>query len=197
MITGHFALATGTKAAASRLPLWVLLLGSFWLDVIFIFLFAAGIEGLTQVDPAHAAYGGALIHAYYTHSLVGALVIAALTGWLVTRWWGRQGGLVIGAVIFSHWLLDLLVHRPDLPILPGNLGNLPLLGLGLWEYPWLSAAVELAMVVVGVYLYYRRASQLPTAPGATAQQQRRRVLTATAATGVLLVLLLAADVLAL
>ncbi len=197
MITGHFSLATGTKAVAPRLPLWALLLASFWLDVIFIFLFAAAIEGLTQVDPAHPAYGGALIHAYYTHSLVGALAIAALTGWLVTRWWGRQGGLVIGAVVFSHWVLDLLVHRPDLPILPGNLGNLPLLGLGLWNYPWLSAAVELAMVLIGVYLYYQRASQLPTAPGDTAQQQRRRVLTATLTTFALLVLLLAVDLLAL
>jgi hypothetical protein len=67
MIAGHFGLATGVKAGAPRLPLWALLLSSFLLDVIFIALFAAGIESFTQIDPAHPAYGGALIHAYYTH----------------------------------------------------------------------------------------------------------------------------------
>ncbi|MCE7985016.1 MAG: permease [Caldilinea sp. CFX5] len=197
MIAGHFGLATGVKAGAPRLPLWALLLSTFWLDVIFIFLFAAGIEGLTQIDPAHPSYGGALIHAYYTHSLVGALLIAAITGGIAGLWWGRQGGLVIAAVIFSHWLLDLLVHRPDLPILPGNAGNLPLLGFGLWEYPVFSAALELALVLVGVYLYYRRASQLPAPSGVAPSQQRGRVWLASVGTLLLLLLVLTLDLLSL
>jgi hypothetical protein len=197
MIAGHFGLATGVKAGAPRLPLWVLLLSSFLLDVIFIVLFAAGIESFTQIDPAHPAYGGALIHAYYTHSLVGALLIAAVAGLIASRFWGRQGGTVIGAVVFSHWILDLIVHRPDLPILPGNLGNLPLLGFGLWNYPVVSAMVELALVLGGAYLYYRSAIQLPVSPGSSSSTQRRRVLTASAVTTLLLLLLLASDVLAL
>jgi hypothetical protein len=56
-------------------------------------------------------------------------------------------------VVFSHWLLDLLVHRPDLPILPGNAGGLPLLGLGLWRTPWASVVAELALVVAGAATY--------------------------------------------
>lgn len=197
MIAGHFGLAAGVKAKAPHLPLWALMLATFWLDVIFIILFPFGIESLTQVDPAHPAYGGALIHAYYTHSLVGALLIAAATGALAGRLWGQRGGIVIGAVVFSHWVLDLLVHRPDLPILPGNAGNLPLLGFGLWEIPVASAIVELALVLGGAYLYYRRAAQLPVPAGSNAHDQRRRVLTAGLVTTGLLLLLLLSDVLGL
>jgi hypothetical protein len=197
MGAGHYGLAAGVKAWAPRLPLWALLLATYLLDVIFIFLFAAGVEGLEQIDPAHPAYGGALIHAYYTHSLVGALLIAAVGGWLASRRWGQRGGMIIAMVVFSHWILDLIVHRPDLPILPGNLGDLPLIGLGLWEFPAGSAIAELALVVAGAFLYYRSARQLPVPPGQLPGEHRRRVMTASIVTTVLLLLILVADVLSL
>ena len=194
MIAGHYGLAAGVKSWAPRLPLWSLMLSTFLLDVVFIFLNAAGLEYITPADPALGnGYGNALIHAYYTHSLVGALLIAAIAGALAGRRWGRRGGITIAAVVFSHWILDLLVHRPDLPILPGNAGNLPLLGFGLWQVPLISALIELALVLGGAYLYYRSATGLPSAQGS----QRRRALTASGVTGALLLLLLASDLLGL
>jgi hypothetical protein len=69
---------------------------------------------------------------------------------------------VLGAVVFSHWLLDLVVHRGDLPILPGNAGDLPRLGFGLWRVPAASVLVELALVVAGAWLYWRAAVQTST-----------------------------------
>ena len=54
---------------------------------------------------------------------------------------------------------DLVVHRQDMPILPGNIGNLPLLGLGLWNYPWMALALEVVLGVVGLAIYFRWASQ--------------------------------------
>jgi hypothetical protein len=65
--------------------------------------------------------------------------------------------VIIGLVSFSHWVLDLVVHRPDLPILPGNMLDLPRLGFGVWRYPAASAAVELAILLAGAYLYWRAA----------------------------------------
>jgi membrane-bound metal-dependent hydrolase YbcI (DUF457 family) len=198
MIAGHYGLAAGVKTWAPRLPLWALMLSTFLLDVVFIFLNIAGIEYLTPVDPARAnSYGGVLIHAYYTHSLIGALLIAAVAGWIASRRWGQQSGLVIAAVVFSHWILDLVVHRPDLPILPGNAGNLPLLGFGLWQLPAISALAELVLVLAGGYLYYRSATRLPIAPNTNSASQRRRVLTASGVTAALLLLLLASDFLGL
>ncbi|GAA3201869.1 permease [Dactylosporangium siamense] len=156
MMAGHFALAAAVKAGQPRTPLWALMLATQLLDVIFVILFlAGGVEGLTDVTGG--SYGEALIHAYWTHSLIGALGIAAAAAGVAGWRWGRRPGLVIGATVFSHWLLDLLVHRADLPILPGNAGDLPLLGLGLWRTPWASAAVELALVLTGAVLYLRSA----------------------------------------
>ena len=194
MIAGHYGLAAATKSYAPRLPLWSLMLSTFLLDVVFIFLNVAGLEYITPADPALGnSYGNALIHAYYTHSLIGALLIAAVAGALAGWRWGRRGGMIIAAVVFSHWVLDLLVHRPDLPILPGNAGNLPLLGFGLWQVPLISALAELALVLGGAYLYYRSATGLPSAQG----NQRRRALTASGVTAALLLLLLVSDVLGL
>jgi membrane-bound metal-dependent hydrolase YbcI (DUF457 family) len=198
MTPGHFGLAAGVKAWNPRLPLWALFLSTYLLDIIFVILLPFGIEGLTPIDPARPnAYGGSLIHAEYTHSLVGALLIAAVAGWLASRRWGKRGGMGIAAVVFSHWILDLLVHRPDLPILPANLGDLPLLGFGLWQVPVVSAIIELALVIGGAYLYFRSAQRLPKSPHMEAGNQRRRVLAASGVTATLLVLLLLTTLLGL
>ena len=196
MVAGHFGLAAGIKKIAPRLPLWALLLASFFLDVVFIFFAAGGVEKIIPVDPANPnAYGGSLIQAYYTHSLVGALIISAISGLFAGWRWGRQGGYVIAGVVFSHWLLDLLVHRPDLPIFPGNIGNLPFLGFGLWQYPAISAIMELILVIGGTWFYYRAAMQ--AAQESPNSEQRRRAMTSTVGVAVLLVLLLVSNVLGL
>jgi uncharacterized BrkB/YihY/UPF0761 family membrane protein len=56
--------------------------------------------------------------------------------------------------------LDLFVHRADLPVLPGNIGDLPRLGLGLWRYPLVSFSIELALVLLGAWLYWRAANRV-------------------------------------
>jgi hypothetical protein len=195
MVAGHFGLAAGIKKLAPRLPLWSLLLATFFLDVVFIFFAAAGLERITPADPANPdVYGGSLIQAYYTHSLVGALLISAVTGLFAGWRWGKRGGYVIAGVVFSHWILDLIVHRPDLPILPGNFGNLPLLGFGLWQYPTVSAMIELVLVIGGTWFYYRAAKQAAEA-STNQKEQRRRALTSTIGVAVLLLLLLTSNVL--
>ncbi|GAA3212797.1 permease [Nonomuraea helvata] len=158
MFVGHFGLAAAVKATQSRVPLWSLMLATQFLDVIFVVLYlAGGIESFQAVAPG--TYGEALIDARYTHSLLGALLLSALYGSLSAWRWGRRTGWVLGAVVFSHWLLDLLVHRADLPLLPGNAGGLPLLGLGLWQVPWATAVVEGVLLVAGAVLYFRSVRQ--------------------------------------
>ena len=196
MVAGHFGLAAGVKSQVPAAPLWALMLASQWLDVFFVPLFLAGIETTDAVDPANPnVYGGSVIHAVYTHSLVGAVLLSALAGVLAWGPWGRRVGGVIAAVAFSHWLLDLLVHRADLPILPGNAGGLPLLGFGLWRVPVAAATLELVLVLGGAYLYYRRATQLPPAGAEDRGEHRRRVLTASAVVTGLMLLTLVANLL--
>ncbi|HEY2902980.1 MAG TPA: permease, partial [Polyangia bacterium] len=128
-----------------------------WLDVVFVPLFVAGVETIVPLPGTKGGYGEGIIHADYTHSLVGALLLAALFGAGAAARWGRRAGLVLGAVVLSHWVLDLLVHRHDMPLLPANAGGLPLLGFGLWQFPNLTATVELALVVAGGGWYWRAA----------------------------------------
>jgi len=189
MFAGHFGLAAAvTGRKAPRVPLWALMLATQLLDIAFVPLLLTGVEGIDAV-PGKEGYGSSLIHADYTHSLVGALVLSVLAAGLALRRWGRSGAWTVGAVVFSHWLLDLLVHRPDLPILPANWGDLPLLGLGLWRYPAICGVVEALLVAAGAYFYVR------SLPKSQARRQRRSSLTAGIVMSVLLVASFASDLL--
>jgi uncharacterized membrane protein len=158
VIAGHFGLATAVKARERSVPLWLLLLGCQWLDVVFVPLFVAGVERIEPLAGTHpGAYGGGVIYADYTHSLVGAVLLSVLFGALVRPRYGRRASVVLALVSFSHWLLDLAVHRADLPLLPGNAGALPRLGFGLWQFPAVSALLELVLVLAGSLLYWRAA----------------------------------------
>jgi membrane-bound metal-dependent hydrolase YbcI (DUF457 family) len=150
MIAGHYGLAAIVKSREPQLPLWALMLSTELLDVVFLALLPFGIESFS----GGSGYGEGIISADYTHSLVGAVAISLLAAIIAAIPWGRRNGLIIGAMVFSHWVLDLIVHRGDMPLLPGNAGDFPRLGLSLWSIPLLSAAIELALVVVGSYLYY-------------------------------------------
>lgn len=166
MIAGHFGLAAAVKGREPQVPLWSLMLATVWLDVVFVPLLVLGVETIAVADGEEAGYGHAIIHAEYTHSLLGALLLSAVFGGVVARRWGLRTGWILGGVSFSHWLLDLLFHRADMPWLPANWGDLPRLGLGLWRQPALSAAIEAALVVLGAWLYWRAVASLPEKQGA-------------------------------
>ena len=157
MIAGHFGLAAGVKAHRPAVPLWALMLATQWLDVVFVPLFLTHVERIDVIGGGPAGYGNGIIHADYTHSLVGAVVLSLVFA-LPAAWrWGRRAATVLGAVVFSHWLLDLLVHRHDMPLLPGAPAGTPLFGFGLWRWPLVTAAAELALVLWGSVAYLRAA----------------------------------------
>src|SRR5262249_34205120 len=91
--------------------------------------------------------------------------LSALFGVVSAARWGRRTGAVLGGVVFSHWVLDLLVHRADMPLLPGGVGALPRLGFGLWRWPAATAAIELSLVLAGTYFYTRAAMETVRAAG--------------------------------
>jgi membrane-bound metal-dependent hydrolase YbcI (DUF457 family) len=156
MIAGHFGFAAAVKSRETATPLLALMLAAVWLDIVFIPLFLGGIETLQKVAGA-GSYGGNVIHADYTHSLVGAALLSIAFGIPAAWAWGARSGIVVGLVSFSHWLLDLVVYRGDLPVLPGNIGRFPTLGFGLWRSPAISAGIEVILVIAGAALYWRAA----------------------------------------
>ena len=151
MFVGHFALGVATKKLAPTMPIWMLFLAPQFMDLMFVPLVALGIESFEL-----GAYGHLTLNILYSHSLVGALVIAVVAYWIGNKFWkSSRGGIILAALSFSHWILDVLVHRPDMPILPGNLGDFPLLGFGLWDFEIGVLATEVAMAAFAVILYFR------------------------------------------
>lgn len=186
MFAGHFGIAAAVRAKSPEVPLWALMVATQLIDIAFVPLLLTGVE--TIDSSAGIGYGEGVIHADYTHSLVGMLFIAVLAALAAARAWGKRAGIIIGAVVASHWVLDLIVHRADLPILPGNLGNLPLLGFELWKFPLWSAAAELLIVAVGFVMYaqsLRRRNILT--------QNKVRVWTTASIMGILLTMSLISD----
>lgn len=154
MFAGHFGLAASVQGAISnkQIPVWAFMISTQLPDLAFMVFYVLGLE--TFGEPIQGTpYGSFQID--YSHSLLGILIISYLAGWIAARFWGKQGGIIIGLVSFSHWILDLLVHVPDLPILPDNIGNLPYLGLGLWRYPLVAVMLEGMLVGAGMILYSR------------------------------------------
>ena len=157
MVLGHFGVAAAVKPSAPEVPIWAMMLSAQAMDIAVIPMLVLGLESITP-----GPYGQSVINAYYTHSVVGALIIAAIMFAIGKAAWKTElAAWTMGLLSASHWVLDLVVHRQDMPVLPGNVGNLPLLGLGLWNYPWMALATEIVLAVIGLVIYFRWASQQP------------------------------------
>jgi membrane-bound metal-dependent hydrolase YbcI (DUF457 family) len=150
---GHFGVGFGAKSAAPKTSLGTLLLASQLIDLLWPTLLLVGVErvaitpGITRVVPLD------FTHYPISHSLAAVLLWAVLFGvaYQALRRYPR-GALVCAIAVVSHWLLDLLTHRPDLPLVPGSDARV---GLGLWGSLPATLLVELAVFAVGVFLYLR------------------------------------------
>jgi hypothetical protein len=150
MFLGHFAMGVATKPLAPKLPVWALLLAPQLMDLLFLPLVALGVEGY---EPG--AYGHDVLDASYTHSLVGALLIAFAAFLAARAAWNTSSALILAALSFSHWVIDLFVHHQDMPLLPGNLAGFPMLGFGLWDFEYAVFGLEVLMAATGVAVYFR------------------------------------------
>jgi hypothetical protein len=153
MFIGHYGPAFGAKAAAPRIPLWVLFVAVQFLDVVWSILVLCGVEKLRIVPGLMQGSALDLYYMPYTHGLIGALALSILFAAAVAAFFREQRGrvfLVCALAVFSHWILDLVVHRPDLWIYDGVK-----LGFGLWRWIWISLPLELATLLAGAWLYAR------------------------------------------
>jgi len=145
MFVGHYAAAFAAKAIEPKAPMWTLAAAAQLVDIGWSAFIIAGIER-ASVDPALPGSTLVLEHMPWTHSLPAALVwsiAAALLVKLLLRlpvW----ASVVVGLTVFSHWLLDWLVHRPDLELWIGG----PRVGLALWNYPVPEQALEIGLLAV-------------------------------------------------
>jgi hypothetical protein len=152
MFIGHHAVAFAAKAAAPRAGLGALFLATTWIDLIWPILLLLHVE-LVQIAPGNTRFTPlAFVYYPYTHSLLAVVLwaIGFAAAYFAYRR-DRRAALVAGAVVLSHWVLDFIVPRPDLPLFLDRMK----VGLGLWNFVLATMVLELAMFAAGVALYLR------------------------------------------
>jgi hypothetical protein len=154
MFIGHFALGFGAKKFAPQVSLGILFLACQLADLIWPNLVLLGIETL-EIQPGATAMTPLDFSSYpYSHSLIALLLWSFIfaTLYLALSRSGLKAAIVIAALVLSHWFLDVLTHRPDMPI---TLGESPKIGAGLWNYPMIAIPFELLLFGIGVWFYQR------------------------------------------
>jgi membrane-bound metal-dependent hydrolase YbcI (DUF457 family) len=153
MFIGHFAVGFGLKRVAPRAPLTLLIVAATLLDLLWPILLWLGLERV-RIAPGTTAFTPLDFESYpISHSLLTVVGWAALLGAgyaAVSR--DRRGAWWVGFGVLSHWLLDWITHRPDLPLVPWGTTKV---GMGLWNWPTATIVTEWAMFVAGLTLYLR------------------------------------------
>jgi hypothetical protein len=150
MFIGHFAVALAAKKLSPKTSLGTLVLGAQFADFLWPVLLLTGLEqvriapGTTRVTPLD------FVSYPISHSLVTQLgwgALLALVYYALRR--SLRGAWVVGACVPTHWVLDWIVHRPDMPLWPGG----PRVGLGLWDSLPVTITVEYGLLIAGVAIY--------------------------------------------
>ena len=153
MFVGHYGISFAVKRVDRAIPLWVLFLAVQWLDVVWAPLVLLGIEKVRIVPGFTATNPLDLYYMPFTHSLIAALLwsVAGMGAWRLLRHASWSSSQFIGLAIFSHWILDCVVHVPDLPLYDNTMK----VGLGLWNRPILAFGLEATVLLLATLLYLR------------------------------------------
>ena len=157
MFIGHYGPAIWDAQRGHSQPLLTLSQGFIAVQAMD---FTAGFLTLLGIEGTHMMDGVPLFHIPWSHSLLGASVIAVITAFIfraLKSSIGKKGFWIVAALAFSHWPLDLLVHRPDLPLYPG--GDY-MMGFALWDYAWPSFIAE-ALLLGGALLWWLKVTRGP------------------------------------
>jgi hypothetical protein len=152
MFVGHYGVSYAAKFVGPRVPFWVWFIAVQWMDVVWSVLVISGIEKLHIVPGFTEANAYDLYYMPYTHGLPESIAISLVLGVIVAMFTSGDRAMtifVVAAASFSHWLLDLIVHVPDLPLYD----NTAKVGLGLWRHVTLSFPLELIVLGFGAWLY--------------------------------------------
>lgn len=151
MFIGHFGVALAAKRVAPKTSLGILILAAQFLDFLWPVLLLLGIEHVRIAPGITSASPFDFVDYPISHSLLMVIVWSILFGgfYYALSHYGR-GALVVATAVISHWLLDFIVHRPDLALWPGGQARF---GLGLWNSWPATIAVEVLFFGGGLWTY--------------------------------------------
>lgn len=153
MFIGHFAVGLAAKSVKPTISLGTYFIAVQFVDLLWPTLLILGIEQVA-IEPGNTAMTPLnFIHYPISHSLLMA-VVWSLCGFILYYLFKKdsKGGLIIAACVASHWVLDFITHRPDLPL---EFSETTKVGLGLWNNKVLTIAAEMLLFVAGLFLYIR------------------------------------------
>jgi hypothetical protein len=150
MFIGHYALGLAAKRIAPRTSLGTLIAAPTLADLLWPAFLLLGWERVSSVGGANPFLTLRFDSYPISHSLLALIGWGVLFGGLYRIRTGyARGALVVGLLVVSHWVLDYIVHIPDLPLYPGS-GKV---GLGMWRSPAATVIVEAVMIIAGIALY--------------------------------------------
>jgi len=157
MFIGHFGAAFAAKKIDKSVSLGTLIAASQFIDLLWPVFLILGIEKV-KIDPGNTAFTPLnFIHYPFSHSFFSVLIWGILFGgvyYLLKK--NLRGAIVTGSLVISHWILDLLTHRPDLPIFPWSETKA---GLGLWNSVLATLFLETGIFIAGVWIYLKTTRQ--------------------------------------
>jgi len=152
MFIGHFGLSFAAKKAAPKVSLGFLFIATQFVDILWPFMLVLNIEKVVIVPCYTKSNALDFLFFPYTHSLLAGIVWGLVMGtvyWLLKS--DKQGALIVGLCVLSHWFLDFIVHTADLPLSPFGEDKF---GFGLWNHVAVSLTIETILFLAGVYTYY-------------------------------------------
>ena len=153
MFIGHFGVGLAAKSVDRRPSLGTFFMAAQFIDLLWPVLLLFGLEKV-EIDPGNTAVTPLNFVSYpISHSLLGVVIWSVLFGavyYAVRK--HLKSALLMGVLVLSHWLLDLVVHRPDLPLTPFGDAKY---GLGLWNSPAAAVIVEGLIFAAGIWIYAR------------------------------------------
>ena len=161
MFVGHYAVSLALKKFEKRASLGILFLAVQFVDILFFPLVILGVERMNLVENFTQSTHFELVYMPYSHSLVASLLWGglayALFRWVIIK--NHSVAVVVGLAVFSHWVLDLIVHTPDLPLL----GDSSLkLGFGLWNNSIATYSLEAILLLGSLWIYLKSTKALST-----------------------------------
>ena len=156
MFVGHYSVAFAVKTPQNKIPLWVLFVAVQLLDFLWEPFVLLGMAKMHFVPAITATNALDLYSMPYTHSLLAALFWSVVAFAIYKIGWrniaSNSAALLVGFAVFSHWLFDLIVHRPDLPIYDDTLK----VGFGLWNYRGIEFVLEIGILLIATAVYLKR-----------------------------------------